>query len=121
MFFFNFLLCVGISFVFGQPEVKTKHGILKGATKTEDGDEYIEFLGVPYARPPVGKLRFQKPEPVEDWAGVKDATGYGRTCTQAPPMLPEFEDALRPVAENDKAHIFSEDCLTLNIYYPGTY
>src|SRR5690606_9221547 len=37
------------------------------------------FLGIPFAQPPVGALRFAAPEPVQPWEGVRDATAYGPT------------------------------------------
>ena len=49
---------------------------------TDTRDVYA-FLGVPYAQPPVGDLRFQAPKPVELWSGVKDATEYGKTSQLA--------------------------------------
>jgi para-nitrobenzyl esterase len=58
------------------------------------------FLGVPYAKPPVGALRWRSPEPAERWPGEREATEYGPMCPQVP---------LTPV---------SEDCLSLNVWAP---
>ncbi|CAL8081027.1 unnamed protein product [Orchesella dallaii] len=84
----------------------TKYGRLKGFTsESREGREFFEFLGVPYATPPLGPdLRFQPPLPPQPWEGVKDATGYGEVCFQYDLFL--------------QAVMGSEDCLTLNIYTP---
>jgi para-nitrobenzyl esterase len=62
------------------------------------------FLGIPFAAPPVGPLRFAPPAPPAPWSGVRDATRAGAICMQE--ALP---GAGRP----------SEDCLTLNVYAPS--
>lgn len=84
--------------------VETKYGTLKG--KMQKGA--VCFLGVPYAKPPVGELRFRKPVPCEPWEGVRDATRFGNFCPQP----------RRPVVM-DKKQEASEDCLYLNVYTPA--
>src|SRR5205085_4787512 len=64
------------------PEVttaQTSTGTLRG---TSDGGVEV-FRGVPYAQPPVGELRWRPPEPVEPWAGTRDATTFGPIPPQA--------------------------------------
>ncbi|WP_372394120.1 carboxylesterase/lipase family protein [Xanthomonas sp. NCPPB 3582] len=61
------------------------------------------FLGVPFAAPPVGALRFRAPQPVAAWTQVRDATQAGPAC------LPRYRFGQKHV---------SEDCLTLNLYAP---
>jgi para-nitrobenzyl esterase len=75
-------------------------GPLRG-TLTEDGRA---FLGIPYAAPPVGNLRWQPPQPPIDWAGVLDASAFGSSCPQNPGPF--------GLAGTN------EDCLYLNIYTP---
>jgi para-nitrobenzyl esterase len=63
------------------------------------------FRGVPYARPPIGALRFRAPEPPAPWSGVRDALAPGPTAPQALGMM-------RDLAAQD------EDCLQLNVWSP---
>jgi para-nitrobenzyl esterase len=69
------------------------------------------FRGIPFAKPPVGRLRWRMPEPAEPWAGVRDATRFGPVCPQAPtPFDSLFGGSLS---------VQSEDCLYLNVWAPG--
>ena len=72
-----------------------------------DGEEggARAFLGIPYAKPPLGELRFQPPEPAARWRGERQATEFGPSCMQNP-------GALSATGE------LSEDCLTVNVYSP---
>lgn len=64
--------------------IGTTHGKVQGKLLSVLGGEVRAFLGIPYAKPPVGKLRFHPPEPVESWQGVKEATKFPNTCYQIP-------------------------------------
>lgn len=66
------------------------------------------FLGVPYARPPVGSLRFRPPVPLPSWKGVHDATRPGAACMQHP-ATDAFVWSRGPFEQ-------SEDCLFLNVW-----
>jgi acetyl esterase/lipase len=66
------------------------------------------FLGVPYAKPPVGERRFQAPELHGPWSGTLDATRLGNRAMQ--PGNPTAPPSQEP---------FSEDCLTVDIYTPA--
>lgn len=66
-----------------------------------------EFLGVPFAKPPLGKLRFLKPEPVEPWNGTIKAT-------KQPPACQQYTKAPFPWYDDKPGK--SEDCLYLDIY-----
>ncbi|XP_075166834.1 juvenile hormone esterase-like [Haematobia irritans] len=70
------------------------------------GSPFYAFLGVPYARPPVGPLRFSNSQPYPKWKGIKDVTEPKEDCVQQSPL---FVDT--PI-------LGSEDCLYLNIYTP---
>ncbi|MDA8391301.1 MAG: carboxylesterase/lipase family protein [Actinomycetota bacterium] len=90
------------------PTVKTSFGMLSG---TETPSEVLKFLGVPYATPPVGSLRFRSPQPVSPWTGVRPAARFSPMAIQ--PITP-MEHALGVAA-----HPMSEDCLYLNIWTPS--
>jgi para-nitrobenzyl esterase len=87
-----------------QPKVKIDSGKIKGKL---DGNTSV-FLGIPYAAPPVGELRWKPPMPVARWSGVRDATKFGSRCMQGP----VFSD----MVFRDPG--ISEDCLTLNVWAP---
>jgi len=88
-----------------QPEVETSHGKLRGQAR----GGHLAFLGVRYASPPVGALRFRAPEPPAPWSGVRDALAFGPCAPQDPLAAPGFK------AEGPE----SEDCLYLNVYTPA--
>lgn len=60
------------------PVVKTANGEVQGFMH----DSVHMFYGIPYAQPPVGALRWQLPQPVVNWTGVRDATTAGPLCFQ---------------------------------------
>jgi para-nitrobenzyl esterase len=72
------------------------------------------WRGIPFARPPVGELRWRAPLPPEPWPGVREALAFGSACVQFAGPLggPDGEDAGAPRG--------SEDCLTLNVYAPAS-
>ena len=74
-------------------------------------DGVVQFRGVPYARPPLGALRFRPPCPPAPWAGRFDARAHG-------PIAPQGPSRLR-VAVGDFTRPQSEDCLTLTITTPA--
>ena len=93
------------------PVVSTTGGAVQG--KHEGSVD--AFLGIPYAKPPVGELRWRAPVNAEPWTGVRDATRFCASCIQiarpgdARPFTQEF------LAEPP----FSEDCLYLNVWTPA--
>ena len=90
------------------PMVTTARG--KAAGKMMAEGKVRAFLGLPYATPPVGQLRWKAPEKAVAWKGVRDATRYGARCEQWPIWADYiFQDA-GP----------SEDCLYLNVYAPAS-
>ncbi|XP_058531044.1 cocaine esterase-like [Ochotona princeps] len=74
------------------------------------------FLGIPFAKPPLGPLRFAPPEPAEAWSGVRDGTSYPAMCPQNLAIMDY--DALN-VTLTLLSIPMSEDCLYLNIYAPA--
>ena len=66
------------------PVVQTESGAVVGKIETlPHGKSVHEYLGIPYAEPPVGELRFAAPKPAKPWSGTKDATEFGASCIQA--------------------------------------
>ncbi len=92
------------------PVVSTLAGPVEG--KAEQGVE--AYLGLPYAAPPVGALRWHAPQPAPRWTSKRDATAFGAACMQgaAKPWGPYS-------AEFIAAEPFSEDCLFLNVWKPA--
>lgn len=70
------------------------------------------FLGAPYARPPVGPLRWRAPRPPQPWSGARRADAFGPACLQ--PLEPDGRPNLGGYVGPT-----SEDCLTLNIWAPA--
>ena len=92
---------------------ETEAGMLEGVF-IRDGISV--FRGVPYARPPIGELRWRKPMPVERWSGIRPATEFPCVCPQAPQLAffqNEFYQNFHPEQ--------SEDCLYLNIWTPDVH
>jgi para-nitrobenzyl esterase len=87
------------------PGVEVVHGKLRGVAR----DGHVAFLGVPYAKPPIGALRFLAPQPVEPWSGVRDAVAFGHSAPQDLSSVPPY----KAVFPED------EDCLYLNVYTPA--
>lgn len=98
-------------------QVQTKNGTVKGLVGKDP--RITVFRGIPYAKPPVGKLRWRAPQPAENWEGVRKCYEYGDM-----PMMrihPGTDDGfykkeLHPVSAEFG---MSEDCLYLNIFSPA--
>ncbi|MFB6808281.1 carboxylesterase/lipase family protein [Streptomyces sp. NPDC056387] len=82
--------------------VTTTGGAVRG---TADRDGIRSFLGIPYAAPPQGALRWASPRPAAPWAGVREATAPGPSCAQPQGL---------PIGTPSE----SEDCLYLNVTTP---
>ena len=83
-----------------RPVIRTAAGLVQGGnTGTQD-----EYLGIPYAAPPVGALRWRPPQPAAPWHGVRQAAAYAPHCPQ-------------PASAFGKAST-SENCLYLNVFTP---
>ena len=89
-----------------RPVVNTLLGSLEGVALLGDADA---FLGVPYATPPTGGLRFMRAHPRAAWEGTRDASEYGAACVQ------HLTNSI-PDPEN---FTMSEDCLFLNVWRPS--
>ncbi|KAL4218336.1 hypothetical protein ACF0H5_023074 [Mactra antiquata] len=93
-------------------KVKTKVGEIIGektdVTFLNNNYKVDRYLGIPYAKAPVGNLRFKKPEPAESFQEPYDATKFGAVC-------PQFDY----LSKGPNKFVQSEDCLFLNIYVPN--
>jgi para-nitrobenzyl esterase len=88
------------------PEVHLTTGVLRGLRSGATGKEWA-FLGIPYAAPPVGDLRWRPPQPSAAWSGTRAATRYGPACPQLPAAWLPYPN-------------WKEDCLYLNVWTPQT-
>jgi acetylcholinesterase len=88
------------------PSVDLTNGTYLGVSNEHYNQEF--FLGIPYAQPPTGSLRFAPPQPIdESWDEARDATEYGNIC---------FGYGADTAALTNP---ISEDCLTLNVVRPA--
>jgi len=83
--------------------VSTAQGAAQGISK----NGVTQFLGIPFAKPPVGPLRWMPPQPPAKWNGVRQASKFGPTCAQVTTLGP----FAGPANSN-------EDCLYLNVFTP---
>ncbi|ANH67480.1 carboxylesterase/lipase family protein [Mitsuaria sp. 7] len=100
----------------------TTFGTVAGVDNSASSSTYA-WLGVPYAQPPVGALRWMPPVDPAAWTGVRSTQAFGHGCAQggryfspapgdAPYGLAVREGFGKPVGD--------EDCLTLNVWRPAT-
>jgi para-nitrobenzyl esterase len=87
------------------PRAVVGQGVLVG----REAEGVRSFKGVPYARPPVGDLRWRAPQPADPWSGERDAGQVGAICIQPPA---NGDNGVGPPP-------MSEDCLTLNVWAPA--
>ncbi|KAK3925143.1 Esterase FE4 [Frankliniella fusca] len=88
------------------PQVTVTQGRLRGVKKmvvTGSNRSYFAFLGIPYAEPPTGKLRYKAPRKPAPWLGVRNATKASDKCSQV----------------SKGVVVGTEDCLYLNVYTPA--
>ncbi|XP_070469776.1 liver carboxylesterase 1-like isoform X1 [Equus przewalskii] len=118
------LVSLDTSTVWGHPSsppvVDTAQGKVLGKHVSLEGfaQPVAVFLGVPFAKPPLGSLRFAPPQPADPWPFVKNATSYPPMCSQDTVAGQMLSDLFTNRKENIPVQI-SEDCLYLNIYTPA--
>jgi para-nitrobenzyl esterase len=84
--------------------VKVESGAIEGVTK----GALTIYMGVPFAAPPVGELRWREPQPVAHWKGTRQASSFAPACMQKGVSMP-----------GEKPPVTSEDCLYLNVWTPA--
>ncbi|MBX3161133.1 MAG: carboxylesterase/lipase family protein [Deltaproteobacteria bacterium] len=89
--------------------VRTSLGAIRGDVK----HGVAAWRGIPYARPPLGELRFLPPGPVAPWTGEHDGTRYGPVAMQSREQRSAMMSGI-----TDKMQM-SEDCLSLNVFAPA--
>ena len=99
-----------------QRTVKTENGFVRGIPGADP--RITAFKGIPFAKPPVGELRWRAPEPAEDWEGVRDC------CRFAPISMQEVPGRDPDNIYSREWHVdpdipMSEDCLYLNVWTPS--
>jgi para-nitrobenzyl esterase len=97
------LLLCGLAAGANAAPVKTAEGPVEGFSK----NGVTQVLGIPYAKPPVGALRWMPPQPVAQWTSTRKADKFGPTCAQI--------TTLGPFAGPPNSN---EDCLYLNVFTP---
>ena len=103
------IMCALItSAVVAEDRVEVNGGVVEGA-KIAESDIRL-FKGIPFAAPPIGKLRWQAPAPVQPWQGVFKADTWGTHCMQGKMFGLSF-------VTRDES--MGEDCLYLNVWTPA--
>ena len=88
-------------------QVELENGTLEGLYDTHSGIQ--KYFGIPFAKPPVGELRWKAPQPLDAWEGVMETKEFGPRPIQA--MV--FGDM------KSRSKGLSEDCLYLNVWTPA--
>nr|AIY68358.1 esterase [Leptinotarsa decemlineata] len=102
------VLVTTISFAVADILVTIPNGKLRGRKEySQRGISFYAFQQIPYAKPPVGELRFREPLPPDNWNGILDATYNDKSCIQ----FSNYYNANISNYEN-------EDCLYINVYTP---
>uniref|UniRef100_A0A1A8JE29 Carboxylic ester hydrolase n=2 Tax=Nothobranchius kuhntae TaxID=321403 RepID=A0A1A8JE29_NOTKU len=98
--------------------ISLKNGPIRGEYGSVDGTErrVKQFLGIPFAQPPVGPLRLAPPQSVEPWEEERDCTRQPPMCIQDPELIVNVS---RTMAIEFTPPELSEDCLYLNVYTPA--
>ena len=111
--------------------VNTKYGPVQGVLqqRTERLQPVATYLGIPFATPPVGNLRFMPPVTVSPWKEPLHADRFSPVCPQNLPDVSNSSSSLHKISAGRLAHIRrslpllqnqSEDCLYLNVYVPAS-
>jgi para-nitrobenzyl esterase len=88
-------------------QLKIENGTIEGNYDTHNGIQ--RYFGIPFAKPPVGELRWKAPQPLDNWDGIKETKAFG----PRPMQTMVFGDM------NSRSKGVSEDCLYLNVWTPA--
>ncbi|MEV0529862.1 carboxylesterase family protein [Streptomyces sp. NPDC050439] len=100
---------------------QTDLGKVRGLDQTRSTGTQ-SWLGIPYAKPPVGQRRWKAPVPHQPWNGVRDAKHFGQGCVQQGRMFspsPSGPHYGLDIRDGLGKPVGSEDCLTLNVFRPA--
>lgn len=92
--------------------IHTQYGDIQGI----EHEDCFEYRSVPYAKPPVGNLRWKAPQPLDTWDGVYQATVYANKCMQETKESEPYNKDFNAGPQYQRT--MSEDCLYLNIWVP---
>lgn len=96
--------------------ILTTAGEVSGFINSTSAPNVVQFLGIPFAEDPIGKLRFSAPVTISPSANILNATNFSPSCPQYNTSVPTFFSVAQPeyYIEGPTA----EECLTLNIWTP---
>lgn len=109
--------CMTISACSGQPQVQVGDQVLLG--EFVENSRVAAFKGVPFAEPPLGDLRWRKPQPLRTSATYRQATDFAPACMQSPRILEWYRDLAETFGASRQVFedlLTSEDCLYLDIW-----
>ncbi|MFK7734332.1 MAG: carboxylesterase/lipase family protein [Pseudomonadales bacterium] len=113
------LSCTSLNIV---PVVETTSGPIQGQTSAKH-PSVTEYLGIPFAKPPQGELRWRAPQPLERRQTLLKANKFGPACTQSRASVEWYEDVATAFGHGPEVAPqlpdISEDCLYLNVWAPA--
>ena len=104
---------------FAHAKVKVAQGWLQGYTEEAPNGTLKIFKGIPYAAPPVGELRFRRPQAPGRWRGIRRATQYSAAAVQHVQVFGDEKANVHGVPQMLAPSQYEEDCLYLNVWSPA--
>jgi len=120
----SFLCCAAVVSAHAKPidpVIRTDSGLVQG-TRSAAYPNVVLFLGLPYAAPPVGALRWKPPRPAAPWNGVRKTDELSAACPQTDRMVQFIRRAIASTGGDPskvKPYTTNEDCLYLNVMTPS--